>query len=276
VTRALLFDLDETLMVEEPAAVEAFLATARFAATYHDLDAEQLALTARACARTLWYAAPSHPYCQRVGISSWEGLWCRFEGDEPEMRRLREWSPDYRRQAWTLALAEQAVEDPALGEALGERFGVERRARFEVFGDVLSALGEIRDSADYTLALLTNGASCLQREKFGASGLADQFAVVVASGDLGTAKPDPALFRHVLSQIGGDASRAVMVGDSVPRDVRGALGAGLGAVWLNRGGEARPADLGSEVSEIASLGELQAVLDESLVQLKGPLIGRPH
>jgi putative hydrolase of the HAD superfamily len=81
--RALLFDLDETLVVEEPAAVAAFEATARWAAARRDVDVVTLAVAARSRARELWHAAPTHAYCARVGISSWEGLRCRFEGDEP-------------------------------------------------------------------------------------------------------------------------------------------------------------------------------------------------
>jgi putative hydrolase of the HAD superfamily len=52
--RALLFDLDDTLVVEEPAAVAAFHATARVAGTGHRLDTERLALVARKRARELW------------------------------------------------------------------------------------------------------------------------------------------------------------------------------------------------------------------------------
>jgi putative hydrolase of the HAD superfamily len=75
--RALLFDLDETLMVEEPAAVATFGATAQLAAhSYDTIDLAKLANDARSRARKLWYAAPTHDFCVRVGISSWEGLWC--------------------------------------------------------------------------------------------------------------------------------------------------------------------------------------------------------
>ena len=45
---------------------------------------------------------------------------------------------------------------------------------------------------------MTNGASCWQREKLEASGLADRFDAVVVSGELGTAKPDPAVYAHAL------------------------------------------------------------------------------
>ena len=44
--RAVLFDLDETLMVEEPAAEAAFLASAHHATGEHDVNAETLALGA--------------------------------------------------------------------------------------------------------------------------------------------------------------------------------------------------------------------------------------
>jgi putative hydrolase of the HAD superfamily len=254
---ALLFDLDETLMVEEPAAVAAFDATARFAATEHDLDPAELARAARACARDLWYDAPTHPYCLRVGISSWEGLWCRFEDDEPAVSELRAWAPTYRREAWRRALLEQGVNDAELAEELGTRFGTERRARHEPFGEAVAALAELRDS--YPLALVTNGAACLQREKLAASGLANFFPTVVVSADIGVGKPNAAIFRHALSQLG--AEQAVMVGDSLSRDIDGAIAAGLQAVWVNRSGRAHPPDR-PDVPEIATLRDLPRTLRE--------------
>jgi putative hydrolase of the HAD superfamily len=245
-----LFDLDETLMVEEPSAVAAFQATAGHAATVYDLDVAALAVAARAKARELWRAAPTYEYCRRVGISSWEGLWCRYAGHERETSQLRAWSPTYRREAWRLALAEQGIEDPGLAEELGERFLAERRARHEVFPDAEATLREL--SRTHVLGLVTNGASCLQRDKLRASGLGDYFKVVVVSADVGVAKPDASVFRRALDEAG--AERAVMVGDSVEKDVRGALAAGLGAVWLNRAGRPRPDDL--DVSVVRSLSEL--------------------
>jgi putative hydrolase of the HAD superfamily len=256
---AVLLDLDDTLVVEEPAAVAAFEATALAASQEHPVDIPRLASGARTRARELWHAFPGHPYCRTIGISSWEGLWCRFEGDAPPLRALREWSGTYRREAWRLALADQGIEDVGLAERLGERFAAERRARHEAFPDAAPALRELRQR--YALALVTNGTSCLQREKLAASGCADAFDVVLVSGEVGIAKPDGAIFRHALAELRTDASRAVMVGDSVPRDVDGALAAGLRAVWINRSGQPRPADR-PELIEIASLSDLTSVLAE--------------
>jgi putative hydrolase of the HAD superfamily len=257
--RSLLFDLDDTLMVEEPAAVAAFQATARFAAAHHEVDAPTLALAARSQARELWRAAPTYPYCLQVGISSWEGLWCQFHGEQPSTRSLRTWSPTYRREAWRLALADQGIEDVELAEALGERFAAERRKRHEVFADAVSSMSVLRES--HALALVTNGAACLQREKLDASGLGGHFDVVVVSADLGRAKPDAAIFHHTLSLLGGDAEHAVMVGDSLARDVDGATNAGLGGVWVNRSGRSRPTDRPGLV-EISTLSDLPAALED--------------
>jgi putative hydrolase of the HAD superfamily len=246
VAGALLFDLDDTLVLEEPAAVAAFEATA---AAVPGLDAARLAVAARSHARTLWYAAPTHPYCRAIGISSWEGLWCRFEGESESLAALRDWAPSYRREAWALALADQEIDDPALATELGERFAAERRARHHTFEDVPAALDAL---SGRPMALVTNGASCLQREKLAASGLEARFDAVVVSGDLGIGKPDAAVFRHALELLG--ASHGVMVGDSLDRDIDGALAAGLDAVWINRFGQPGPCRDG--VREIATLAEL--------------------
>ncbi len=255
--RALLFDLDDTLVVEEPAAAASFAATAQVAGTRHRVDAEALAGAARVRARELWYATPAHPYCMRVGISSWEGLWCRFEGEEPDVRWLREWSPRYRREVWNLALADQGVHDPVLAEELGDRYAIERRARHDRFADVPACMDELRDS--YTLGLITNGASCLQREKLATAGLDEYFDAVVVSAEFGVGKPDPSIFEHALSLLGSDREHTVMIGDSIARDVDGAIVAGLQGVWVNRSGEPRPADR-TDLVEVTTLSDLPAAL----------------
>jgi putative hydrolase of the HAD superfamily len=257
VTRALLVDLDDTLVVEEAAAIASFAATAHAAAERYPVDARALGRGARARARELWRAAPTYPFCQRIGISSWEGLWCRYEGDSDELRALRAWAPGFRREAWRRALADQGVEDEALAAELGDRFGVERRARCETFADAAPALDALRES--HAIVLVTNGASCLQREKLAASGLADRLDAIVVSGDLGRGKPDPAIFAHALRAVGAEPGAAVMVGDNLAKDVDGALAAGLRAVWLNRDGKERPDDR-SDVVEIGDLGALPAAL----------------
>lgn len=248
----LLFDLDDTLIAEVPAAAAAFAATAAYAATRHPgIDAEALARDVRVKARAAWRAAPVHPYCLKVGISSSEALWCRFEGAGDETAWLREWAPRYRRGAWAAALAAQGAPDRGLAQDLAARFGEERRARHLLFPDVPAVLEALRP--DHRLVLVTNGASCLQREKIEGTGLGGRFDRVVVSGDTGAGKPDPAIFRDALA--GADPGEAWMIGDSLDRDVRGALDAGLRAVWVDRFGAP-----GEHSPRIASLAELPALL----------------
>ncbi|MGH2852857.1 MAG: HAD family hydrolase [Solirubrobacteraceae bacterium] len=53
---------------------------------------------------------------------------------------------------------------------------------------------------------------------------------------------EPSIFEHTLSLLGSDREHAVMVGDSLARDVDGATAAGLQAVWVNRSGSPLPGE----------------------------------
>ena len=256
-TAALLLDLDDTLVVDEAAQQGAFDATAAYAARRHPVDAGRLALGARARARELWHAAPVTERCRRIGMSSGEGLWCRFEGDA--LRAVRAWSAGYRRETWRRALGDDGIVDDDLADELAERLVAERRARHEAFADAVPALDALRGG--HRLALLTNGASCLQREKLAASGLADRFDAIVVSADLGVGKPDAAVYERALRALDAERAGAVMVGDSLRNDVDGALAAGLRAIWVNRAGRPRPAGRDGLV-EIGGLAELEAALHE--------------
>ena len=89
-TRAILFDLDDTLVPKRAAAQAAFLRTCELARKSRGLDPAALTESVRASARELWYAAPTIQYCLDIGIRSWEGLWARFLGDDPHLSELRD------------------------------------------------------------------------------------------------------------------------------------------------------------------------------------------
>jgi FMN phosphatase YigB (HAD superfamily) len=52
-----------------------------------------------------------------------------------------------------------------------------------------------------------------------------------------------------------------MIGDSIAKDVGGALAAGLRTIWVNRIGQSAPADR-PDVVEISTLSDLPSVLGE--------------
>ena len=166
---ALLLDLDDTLIPDESASGAAFLAACAPVADRFGLDPAGVAISAGTCARQLWRASDHIDYCQSIGISSWEGLWAGFTGDAPELQRLHDWAPAYRREAWSRALAQHGVDDPAFAEHLANRFRHERRQRNAMFPDAAQLLPEL--SRRLPLALVTNGAPDLQHFKIDASGL---------------------------------------------------------------------------------------------------------
>ena len=233
--RAVLLDLDETLIHEHAATSAALRATLSDACVLRALDPEVCAAAVLAGARRLWAAGPHAPYCQRIGISSHEGLWASFAlGDDADTVGLRGFAPAYRRAAWAMGLKVAGVEDQDLCAELAERYVGERSRRQWPFAETAGVLCTLR-ARGLRIVVLTNGDRDLQRRKLVACGLAPLVDAVVISGVFGRGKPEPDVFAHALRQAEADALDAVMVGDSAERDVAGACAAGLRAVWLRRG-----------------------------------------
>ncbi len=88
--------------------------------------------------------------------------------------------------------------------------------------------------AGFALAVCTNKYESLSRKLLEALGIADRFAAICGQDTFDYRKPDP---RHLLSTIelaGGDAARAVMVGDS-KTDIDTAKAAGVPVVAVDFG-----------------------------------------
>lgn len=67
-------------------------------------------------------------------------------------------------------------------------------------------------------------------------GLQGAFDSVTSSGEALALKPDPRVFRSALRRAGCKPSEALMVGDSLERDVDGALAVGMHAILIDRHG----------------------------------------
>ena len=229
----LIFDLDETLVHEHASVRETFHATCLIAQEQAGVDATALSDTVQERARELWYGVcPVRPYCVNIGISFWEGMSGGFSGDDPNLSRLRGWVPAYRQEAWTRALSAYGIRDETLVVELIEAFRVERGKRHVVYPETNAVLDVLQER--FSLAMITNGASDVQREKLNAPGLAPYFDLVIVSGEIGVGKPAPEVYRHTLEQLGIDGKDAVMIGDNPINDVQGAQQAGMRGVWVNR------------------------------------------
>ncbi len=86
------------------------------------------------------------------------------------------------------------------------------------------------------------------------------FAAAVSSFDHGYMKPHRSIFEAALRQVAAEPHEAVMVGDSLPADIEGALGLGMRAVLVSRSGAGHARGCPDEVPVIQSLRELPALL----------------
>jgi putative hydrolase of the HAD superfamily len=249
VTDAILFDLDDTLVPDEAAFVEAALATAGSLGV-----ADGLGAAVRRHAREAWRAGPHWGWFRLIGTSSWEGLWAPAGGSGPRIEAIREWlSAVYRPAAWRAALTEMGA-DPALALQAAAEFAEHRASCCRAYPDVVPAMERVR-AAGLRTAVVTNGMSDLQWLKLERAGLAPHFDVFVASSAVGIGKPDPRIFEVAIDRLGSTAAAAWMVGDNPRRDVAGAQAAGIRSVWLDRRGDA-PAEVAADVA-ISSLAELR-------------------
>ncbi|MBA2944022.1 HAD family hydrolase [Paenibacillus sp. CGMCC 1.16610] len=253
--KAIIFDLDNTLLWDERSIQEAFEATCEAAAASVNVNPSELEHAVRALSERLFEEMACYDYAKMIEVTHLEALWGRFDAKEhPAFLELGQLAPEYQKSAWTQGLLQLGVNDPELGATLALRFAKERRERPLVYEATFEVLKALRPK--YQLLLLTNGAPDLQQEKVDSiPGLADYFDHILISGTFGRGKPDPSIFEHALKLLGVTAEEALMVGDNLDTDIKGALAIGMRNVWINHHQRtAPPHNLPSH--EIAALVEL--------------------
>lgn len=113
----------------------------------------------------------------------------------------------------------------------------------------------------HRLFLMSNGTAPVQYRRLHDAGLTDCFEKIFISQEIGADKPDRRFFDRCFGQI-PDFSReqAILVGDSLTSDMRGANHAGIAACWVNPEHKPRPADIRIDY-EISSFAQIEGVLD---------------
>ena len=145
--------------------------------------------------------------------------------------------------------------DTALAPQLAETYKRARLADLALLPGARELLEALQRSTP--LGLITNGEGGEQREKLRRCDLNRYFDVVAISGELGVAKPDPAIFRRTLDLLGVAAAEAVFVGNNYATDVAGACAAELDAVWLNPNGDPPPnPEAAATVQTVRSVAEI--------------------
>ncbi|SDW61874.1 HAD family hydrolase [Paenibacillus sp. PDC88] len=257
--KAVLFDLDDTLLWDERSVEEAFYETCLVASKQTGVDPHELETSVRNEARKLYESYETFAFTKMIGINPFEGLWANFNGsDRAEFKQLEEIAPTYRRDAWTKGLLALGINQPELGAELAEHFGKERRNRPYMYDETLETLAELQGKVK--LLLLTNGCPALQQEKLdGVPDLVPYFDHIVISGTFGKGKPDPSIFKHALELLDVSPEEALMVGDKLTTDIKGALASGIRAVWINRNNKLNEEAFTPDV-EIKHLSEIKQMI----------------
>lgn len=144
-------------------------------------------------------------------------------------------------------LEAMAPDKLAAQPAIAARFLADSRRHLQRNRPVLEALRR-----DHRLGVVSNFYGNLE-SVLRSEGLRELFDVVADSGAVGFEKPDPRLFRHALDALGAAPSRCLMVGDSVPRDMRGAESLGLAHALIAPPGAAPCCSRGSIVRALPEL-----------------------
>jgi putative hydrolase of the HAD superfamily len=256
--RAVLFDLDNTLLMEDEATFSAVRRACERARDRAGTDKDALYAAVVRVAEALWRAAPIYAYAEEMGMWWGEGLWGEFRGDAAGLHAVRAFVPGFRRDVWRGALAAVAARDDTLAAELEAEYAAARRAHQPVDPEAETVLDDL--ARDHRLALVTNGAPDVQREKLAGTTLARHFEAIVISAELGIAKPDPRIFEHALRAVGAERDGSVMIGDSLSRDVAGARGAGLRSIWIDRGDEPRKPDDAVPDARVTALSQIRSSL----------------
>jgi HAD superfamily hydrolase (TIGR01509 family) len=208
---------------------------------------------------TLWFSAhePSRADLDRMQADLLRS-WLARSGltlDEPVDAICRDvW--DAYESAWRIEVERGSLRDPSLPFLVRGAFAVRgielapdlaqafhreswvgvRRFGVELYPDTLDVLRELRGRG--VLIGINSNRPCstaMMMADLADMGIAPYVDAAVSSGETGYLKPHPSTFESVIAGLGVAPHEAVMVGDSVAADLRGAKAAGMRTVWKLNG-----------------------------------------
>jgi HAD superfamily hydrolase (TIGR01549 family) len=138
-----------------------------------------------------------------------------------------------RRRIWAVLLD---LGDTLMLETSEEKDPTETTLRADLFPGTVDVVRWLRRSG-YLVGLVADTRPGSARNVLRQHGILEAFDVLVISEELGTSKPDPAMFLAAMRVFGlrrSEADRVVMVGNRLDRDIRGANDLGLVSVLVHQ------------------------------------------
>jgi len=124
---------------------------------------------------------------------------------------------------------------------------------YRLFPEVKELLSQL---SHYPLGVITNGDAHQQLDKLSRMELKIYFKAIVVSEAVGFRKPDTKIFELAAKELGVATNECLFVGDNLEADYKGSAEAGMQAVLINR----RKHNYGDKVMQISNLMEIKNIL----------------
>lgn len=231
--RAVLFDLDDTLIFAYANPAPAWRAVAEEFAPYLG-------------------AAPVDAVAKALADST-----AVFLSDDENRRRWRLEQVVTRRSVVRHALEKAGFPDLAkLAEDIADRYASYREENMFLYPDAYQVIDHFREQG-LRLGLVTNGATEVQNAKIDRFGLRNRFDHFQVEEEAGFGKPDGRAYRETLAALNVRPEEAIMIGDDLVWDVLSPKREGLMGIWCNRFGLKLPPSIPAQPDHtITRLGEL--------------------
>jgi putative hydrolase of the HAD superfamily len=161
-----------------------------------------------------------------------------FWGDSGRHRAWRQSLAAARRHIVAAALPDS---DPALTDAIADRFTALRDEEMHLFPGAVETLERLRRRG-VRLGLITNGDGETQRRKLARFALEPHFDHIQIEGEHGFGKPEERAYRHALAALAVKPEEAWMVGDNLEWEVAAPQRLGIFAIWYDGEGAGLPPD----------------------------------
>jgi len=220
--RAILFDLDDTLLVAfGPAESQWRRIIAAFAGHLAPLDPAAVIAAIQESSRELWADPARHKHWRhRIG----------------EARRLI-----VANAFGQLAASGHRVPERRLSDTIADDYDALHDAELRLFPDAHETLHRLKEQS-VRLALITNGAAEPQRGKVIRFALEERFDHIQIEGEHGFGKPEERAYTHAMAALGVGPGETWMVGDNLEWEVEAPQRLGIHAIWHDGYGTGLPPD----------------------------------
>lgn len=209
VPRAILFDLDETILTEGHRGTILGIIAEEFARELAPHGPAEVAAKLDAAFDAFWGVSPG---ARATRLAGGRGI-----------RHIRE-------TVISECLVRIGIGSPTLAKVLCDRFMELRAESTRLFPGARETVVALRQRG-VRLALITNGAADVQRAKLERFNLTALFDHIQIEGEQGFGKPEEIAYTHAMSALATVPGETWMVGDSLEWEVAAPQRLGIFAIW---------------------------------------------